>query len=229
MKTKLKLFWAITMISQIVTLLGISIATNWLDSASYYGGWMLCYVTIPSVVLMFITKTIVKVNNRFVFLIKKGHHYSFHFPKLYFGFKKKFEIRIKLDDNCKYDFGDEGNFDVNKLWGVSFGHHHKNSIRIGYRKSMSMTGGKDFELCLYRYDRGFREIECLLLFDAQEVVNLTLVLGRNTFGLWRDDSLVTRPLYSDFLGGLKFGYYLFPYFGGNGVAPHDMTFEVEVK
>jgi hypothetical protein len=156
-----------------------------------------------------------KTNGKFT--IRKGKHYSFHLPKLWFG-RKSHKLRFKLDANCWYSFDGEDANDINKLWGVSFGHHHTNSFRLGWRPSKFVIG--EIELFHYVYDSGKVEWDFIGTFTTNDWVDVDIEVGggyvKSTF-----NGRVYLYIYDE--ANPKFGYYLFPYFGGNRTAPRDMN------
>ncbi len=172
------------------------------------------------------------------FLIKKGNHYCFHLPKLYFGKKNVFEVRFILDEGCKYDLGDADNADINKLWGVSFGMHHKNSFRLGWNVIGSDTsatpntmGDKSLALFYYAYNDGVLKYEQIGVINQGQLGNYLIKFDfdNNRIAITNifNDSL---PQYFPYtFPKFKLGYFLFPYFGGNRKATSDISIYVAAK
>jgi hypothetical protein len=129
---------------------------------------------------------------------------------------------VRFDPTAVYSSADPANqFDINKLRGRSdcSTHHHENSARVGWRWT-----GNAVELSAYVYVAGTRR---------------SAVLGEVGIGAWHDLALdftptgyrfeldgreLTMPRGCSASGLLK--YELWPYFGGDEVAPHDITIEV---
>ena len=71
--------------------------------------------------------------------IKKGRHYPYLIPIAFPFWVKKNDVnsrkaRFMFTDSCMFDLKDEDQWDVNKLFGFSIGHHHNNSsFRFGWR------------------------------------------------------------------------------------------------
>lgn len=164
------------------------------------------------------------------FTIKKDHHYSTHFLRPYI-LKDKVEFAFKLSSNCSYFFGNENDSDINKLFGVSFGYHHNNSIRIGWRWNQFE---KCFEILPYIYKNGQRIPEwqdkiygCITKINADEAAYCSIEINDTNFIITIikldsvDSVLIPKPKLT------KFGYYLYPYFGGQEKAPHDMDIYLE--
>jgi hypothetical protein len=67
------------------------------------------------------------------FSILKGRHYNSECQiKLHTGLNSLSTETI-FTDSCLYQFDDEDQLDTNKLIGLSYGLHHRNSIRFGWR------------------------------------------------------------------------------------------------
>ncbi len=58
-----------------------------------------------------------------------------------------------FEQSAIYQFNDEDQHDVNKLFGFSVGWHHKNSYRFGWRPSADLT---KIEIVAYEYRNGVR-------------------------------------------------------------------------
>lgn len=170
-------------------------------------------------------------------LIKKGHHHSglFYsgilpcFPRItksiYNGFKFKF------DKSCLFEVKDADDYDINKLFGFSFGWHHKNSIRLGWRPSA--LNEKKIQLFAYWYNHSIRSSGFICEIDADVIyrANINCYFQNNTIRISIVQENNTHLIGSfaiqkfDF-PKIRLGYYLFPYFGGNKEAPHDMKIHI---
>lgn len=165
--------------------------------------------------------------------IRKGNHRSSGswFPRFHFG-KKRHGSKCNFMHGARYDFGDDPDqFDINKLFGLSFGMHHKNSARFGWRWNIK---NEMIEILAYVYVDGKRVTEQ----DAD------LHIGFIYPGVpYEYDIVVTEDYYVFTLesklfpdittvkikhnGDLpKWGYKLFPYFGGQKVAPYPVWIEM---
>lgn len=171
-----------------------------------------------------------------VYLLKKGNHYAsgLHFG-VHFGIKEQ-QYKIRFSKECLYIPLDWEN-DYNKLCGWSYGMHHTNSIRVCWRPAVSTVLHEAFptqiEVCIYVYEAGIRKIsEATLLLDVDKDYELDLALH----AAYRD--VVPQRVYlnvKDSNNGLmldyattpKWGYRLYPFFGGNGASPQDMNVTVQ--
>ncbi len=156
--------------------------------------------------------------------IKSHNHYSGFHIGLTFG--KKVSYVCKFTESCLYDLYSNDNYDINKLCGFSTTYnHHYQSGRIGWR----CLDGKTIQILTYTYNNHVR---------SQEVV-LGTVLPNEEFECSVEDvesayiyrfsksgntNVVRNPKQPD---KVLFKYLLYPYFGGNMSAPHDM--EIYVK
>jgi|LauGreDrversion4_2_1035121.scaffolds.fasta_scaffold261000_2 hypothetical protein len=162
------------------------------------------------------------------FTIKQNKHYSdpdrwgkkiFDFINLQ-GYKG---FWVKFNDSCLYDLGTSDQKDINKLFGVSSGLHHTNSARFGWRAE-----GNKIKLSSYCYINEKRKSKDLIDLETNRWYKLTVIIrpGAYIFEVEDEDNL----LISSSIGtDQKFywGYNLWPYFGGNQKAPHDMFIELE--
>ena len=73
-------------------------------------------------------------------------------PKLHWG-KYMLRYRVNFLEGC-CSFPSQCPESWNKLFGLSYGHHHRNSIRIGWRGT-----GEEVEIAAYVYERGVRTIQ----------------------------------------------------------------------
>lgn len=167
--------------------------------------------------------------------LKKGKFDSSTFSIGVHAFKTKQKIRVKFSKECLYKPLDFEN-DYNKLYGWSYGLHHKNSIRVCWRPYVPPGAHWEFfnpnkiELCIYVYEDGVRKIsEHTLVIDVERFYDFTLDYEPEMNGrisLWYFDVMhvgittvyTTKPC---------IGYELFPYFGGSDPAPNDMDIELD--
>lgn len=152
------------------------------------------------------------------YIIKQGEHSSSHGIKFYTG-KSNFQITAIFYESCMYDLGDSDQENINKLCGISFGNHQKNSIRIGWNYSLVT---KKIRIFYYLYENSVRRSEEICSVNVGDVLSLSLRLetGANYFIIFNNKFLKLVNYKFPFL---KLGYYLYPYFGGNKVAPHDIS------
>lgn len=166
------------------------------------------------------------------YIIKKGRHYSKRGIRLHWG-KIYGKYLFNFDKTCLYEKRDDGDFDLNKLLGWSYGWHQKNSIRIGWRPGAvaGFAEAGKIELFFYMYNKGHRLSGQLAEVSAErwyimeiEVLEFYKVAA---FTLrTADGGLICKTSETFVVPGFVPGYELYPYFGGNNTAPHDMKIEL---
>lgn len=161
------------------------------------------------------------------YIIKKGEHYSAHPVKPYFG-KTSFKVTVNFDESCRYDLGGVDQLDVNKLFGVSFGNHEVNSIRIGWAYNLETL---KMDIYTYTYENSVRKINKIGSCSLAEnvVINLKLNFGSSTYQTNSIISIPQEQVFAYSYPALKAGYYLYPYFGGNNPAPHEMSIQMDFE
>ena len=129
-------------------------------------------------------------------------------------------------DSTIYQFDDADQYDVNKLFGFSFGMHHNNSVRFGWRPNGDLS---KIEIVGYEYHDKLRiptipicEVQLnkwykyQLKYNAKtSYIEYTVISDDENFGMQHPIKL--KKLFT-------FGYKLDLYFGGNKTAPHKMIF-----
>lgn len=158
------------------------------------------------------------------FLIKQGKHYS----GIHFGitFKNKIQFTAKFDISCLYDLKSNDDYDINKLFGFSTTYNHeKQSARVGWR----CLDGENIELLTYTHTNHTRVTETVLgrikpgvefkcSIEDIETDYIYTFTGDGYTKTVRDVKTKDKVL---------FKYLLWPFFGGNMPAPHDMVVYVE--
>ena len=161
------------------------------------------------------------------YIIKKGKHRANGFN---FGiiFKKSIRFRCKFDESCLYDLGNTDNFDINKLYGFSTTYfHQKQSGRVGWR----CIDKKNIQLLSYSYNdsnRSLEDSELLGEVKPNELFECKITDYEDHYlyekkkkknGRFQITSHAIDKKQKDWF---LFHYILFPYFGGNNPAIHDM-------
>ena len=156
-------------------------------------------------------------------IIKKGAHAPMRIPRLLIG-PSMIGYRVTFTESCRYDIGPE-QADVNKLFGVGyFPHHHKNSVRFGWRYAHGLI-----EILSYWYLNGDRYWDVITSVEIGKPYVYKIHILRDWHTLTVSEGL------NDFkaktlnvpVGGKNFGYLLSTYFGGNLTAPHDINIKLE--
>jgi hypothetical protein len=132
---------------------------------------------------------------------------------------EELKFTVKFDSSAIYKTVDTTNqSDINKLFGFSDNNtqHHEFSARFGW--CWSPKNG----LCLfgYIYNNSVRRSKLLGAISIGEPHNCSIKVTPTSYIFTLDGVAETMPRASITLKGS--GYKLFPYFGGDEVAPHDI-------
>lgn len=156
--------------------------------------------------------------------IAKGQHSS-NISNLQTGEYAEINFTVRFDSSAVYSTVDASNqLDINKLYGFSDNdkHHHEYSARFGWRWSAGAL-----RLFAYNYNDGIvsskelgtveigKEIECGIRVDG---ANYVFILNGRTTSMPRAAKTA-----------LAKGYRLFPYFGGDEPAPHNIRIWIKEK
>jgi hypothetical protein len=113
------------------------------------------------------------------------------------------------------------------LFGISFGHHHKNeSFRFGFR----MVNDFKIDICYYYYFNGIRTIEKVCELDYDKTYAFYIYFGKK-------DKLVKLNIVDEYHKSVYYtakpinvfkwwGYTLGLYIGGNNPAPHTIKIKM---
>ena len=171
--------------------------------------------------LLLITTCVKKDSEGFwIFKIKEGKHRSVNKVKTINRDNIHFELL--LTNSCKYETRNPMNqWDVNKIFGFSDGDgHQRNSARIGWR-----FVNNEIQLMAYTHYNGdfyFKKI-CVVNPDTYYDCRINCLHDRYEFIVDSDTVYMDRYwIYSNRR------YLLWPYFGGDEVAPHDVTIRVKL-
>lgn len=162
------------------------------------------------------------MNNLLPYTIEKGHHRSGVFFSLRL-MDVNTDYDFSFDENCWFELKEEDDYDINKLCGFSYGLHHNDSIRLGWRPSAEKS---KIDLFTYYYNNGKRDFKFLCTIHTDRIHNATIELLNDSFLVSVRDSLGKNVGVGSVpfeFPKLKLGYFLFPYFGGNKTAPNDMN------
>ena len=160
------------------------------------------------------------------YFILKNNHYSLP-PHgcIHFGATEQ-KIQFRFDKNCIYQVDEKNDF-TNKLFGWSYGLHHKNSIRVGWRPAFDAETSKKIDLFFYSYNNGIRKIEYFHSVYAMVDYNIIIrVQPENNTVLFKISEFIKEE-FPFVLPKTTVGYFLYPYFGGTATAPHLITINLK--
>lgn len=155
------------------------------------------------------------------FTIKEGKHYSTYRTELLQNYLLSFEA--KFDSSVIYQTKTEENqFDINKLFGFSDcnSHHQEHSARFGWRRVTDSV-----EIFAYSYVNEERISKLLGKTAPFTVDQYQLVLTDDAYIYHFNERKVSIPRTQSCDLGVY--YLLFPYFGGNETAPHDIDIYIK--
>jgi len=140
-------------------------------------------------------------------------------------------MKCQFNSTCRYRIPDEDQADINKLGGLGYGfNHHENSFRIGWRWNIKT---KRIELFAYCYIDGERDYT--IIYDCSDTARLKFDIRRVWFTegykwvIHINENMITCMRYVAAPQRLPdYGFKLYPYFGGNQAAPHDIEIKLEI-
>ena len=167
-----------------------------------------------------------------VYSIHKGNHRSGLYFKPHYNLRE-LTYDVMFTDSCIYQLDKVNQFDINKLFGLSYGYHHTNSVRFGWR-SVGYAGNK-IDIVAYCYVNGQRVKDIgrhtfLTMIQTNKLYTLKIetLPTKYTLSVSDKDGLIAHKSISHSTLP-NWGYHLFPYFGGDCVAPHDINIILQQK
>ncbi len=133
------------------------------------------------------------------------------------------KFKVKFDSSAIYNTINPYNQgDINKLYGFSDNNaqHHQFSARFGWR-----WFNNSLEIFAYIYNNGvvaYQKVGDAIIGTTAEY---SIKVNSETYQFTLGNNIVTMPRASTTTTGL--GYKLFPYFGGDELAPHDVRILIE--
>ncbi|HZF64464.1 MAG TPA: hypothetical protein VEZ55_08270 [Chitinophagaceae bacterium] len=130
---------------------------------------------------------------------------------------------VKFDSSAIYTSQDPANqHDINKLFGFSDNdaHHHQFSARIGWN-----WYNNALHVYAYVYNNGERSSKYIASVPLNEPITCGIKSTTNAYIFTVDDKQVITSR-SSTTPHAK-GYFLFPYFGGDETAPHDISIAIK--
>ena len=160
-------------------------------------------------------------NNGFVtYTIKQDNHKSTYGMK--FTRSNSLNFQVIFDSSAIYTTNDSLNqYDINKLYGLSDcgDFHTESSIRIGWRWL-----NDSLELHWFKHNGNF-EFEKIKCVQLNKIINCSIELIDSEYIITIDGTQITIDRPCSRCRNSK--YYLWPYFGGNETAPHDIKIKIK--
>jgi hypothetical protein len=160
-----------------------------------------------------------------IFTIKKDKHFSNQFFYKLINFvntDKTLVFDVTFTDSCCYHLSSEDQTDINKLFEFSHGLHHNNSARFGW----SFLDNK-MRLWAYCYNSGQRLATYITSVELNKQYQLYINAHEtNHEFIVKCDNKIKATVKVPKSSKIKFGYKLWPYFGGNNPAPHNINIKL---
>jgi hypothetical protein len=131
---------------------------------------------------------------------------------------QEMKFQVKFDSTAIYQTANaENQYDINKLYGFSDNNadHHQFSARFGWRWS-----NKALHLFAYVYNNGAVISRELAIADIGKEITCSIQVTSSSY-LFSVNGVSERMPRMATTPNAK-GYQLYPYFGGDEVAPHDI-------
>ncbi len=158
-----------------------------------------------------------------VFKIKAGKHYAVGIHGGLF-LSKEMKFTAKFDNSAEYYLGNVNQYDINKLYGFSdcYTSHQKNSARFGW---VWNDQNHQLEIWAYSYHNKIREMKFVSNVNLNESYTYKIKVNKYSYDFILNNKTVSfnRSCTSN----RAHGYKLYPYFGGDEVAPHEIKIEIK--
>jgi len=153
-----------------------------------------------------------------VYKIKKDSHSSgTHFS---LTTSKKIECLGILTESCLYDLKSENQLDINKLFGLSDSYNHSDdSARFGWRSL-----NNNIEILTYVRRNNNFYYESMGTVEPNEIAYYSIEVQDTQYRFQFNKKIINIERTSQYSG---VRYRLYPYFGGNEVAPHDIIIKLK--
>jgi hypothetical protein len=162
------------------------------------------------------------------FRIPSGKHRDRPFRFGLWWRRTSFSWIVKFDESCRYDLGNDDQFDTNKLVGIGYlWHHHKDSARFGWRY---WTERKEIELSAYCYVNGRRVIQHVCFCEIGKEYRIKIQVLATSYYFDVCEPGTVNPcgiILVPHNNRKKLKYRLGTYFGGNQKAPHEMKIQIK--
>jgi len=159
-----------------------------------------------------------------VYLIKKGKHESSIEsslnPKGLRTLKSEtMSLTVRFDESARYNINEKNQKDINKLFGFADCNslHHENSARFGWNYN---TDTDEVDIFVYVYQNTQRIYEKIGSMNIGQSMNMSISLEGDEYRFWFDNESKTIKRGTTCEKGVY--YLLYPYFGGDEVAPQDI-------
>jgi hypothetical protein len=178
-------------------------------------------------ILLFITQSSIGFGKDY--FIRKGHQFAdgtVNLNRWFVG--NKFEFKAAFNSSNIYALPESEQADHNKLFGVSDcrQHHYESSARFGWRWYNNRL---EVTAITHRYGTWHLH-EIMGVAELNKVYNFKIEISDDKlFYIYTFNNGTPVKMKRYCADETMLGYFLYPYFGGSEVAPHDMTVSVWTK
>jgi hypothetical protein len=168
------------------------------------------------------SKTLTSDNAFVQYSIKKGQHYA-EGNKYKAVDVSEMKFVVKFDSTAIYQSVlKENQYDINKLYGFSDNNtnHHQFSARFGWRWSDNAL-----RLFAYSYNNGVVSYKELKAVAIGTEIDCSITVKKEAYVFTVDGHSESFPRKA--ATDKAQGYQLYPYFGGDEAAPHDVTIYIK--
>jgi hypothetical protein len=180
-------------------------------------------ILISILIIFLLLKSCTKKDNNgfWVFKIKEGKHRSTN--KIKYICKNSLNFDLMLTESCKYQSKSlENQYDVNKIFGISDeGGHMENSARVGWRYL-----NDKIELMAFIHNNGVFSFEKICDAEPNVVYNCNINLLDDKYEFIINNNIIIMDRYKN---NKRCKYLLYPYFGGDELAPHDIEIKIKLN
>jgi len=157
------------------------------------------------------------------YIIPKGQHYSTNSSYKPISNLSSQVFLVQFDTSAKYSTTNPNNqSDINKLYGFSDNNnsHHAFSARIGWRWL-----NNKLELLGYVYNDSIMSYRLIGDYSINTELRCEIQVKNSQYLFSVNGNSISLPRNS--LAPTAFGYQLYPYFGGDETAPHDIKIKIK--
>jgi hypothetical protein len=158
-----------------------------------------------------------------IFIIQEGNH-SASGVHASVHVAKSLNFSAKFNNTAEYYLGNVNQYDINKLYGFSdcYSAHHTNSARFGWVWNDQTLR---LEIHAYVYSSSLRSSKFIDTVKLNQKYQYQISVNKSQYEFRLNGKLVTLPRGCS--STFATGYKLYPYFGGDEVAPHQIQITVD--
>lgn len=160
------------------------------------------------------------IHNLETYTIKEGYHNSVE--RIWLFHKTELRFLAQFDNSAIYTSKYPINqYDINKLYGFSdcSSLHHQNSARFGWNWQ-----NNKLNIYAYCYENSHIYSEFIKSIEINKIYEFKIDCTENSY-IFYIDGVELTTIRKCSKGGIR--YYLFPYFGGDETATHEIKIKIK--